>query len=195
MGHLELLRRHGRRRPFEARLRDGVGEAVELSDAYISAGYSGGTEGDRRGTKGVRVQVRKGYGRGTERVLKGYSRRGTQRALKAYSVAFSTADSRAVERSNAYRSRLACRRRRAPPLAHGLAPRPCTLKAASGSTEVGDAHVPAALHLAQQHVRRLDVAMRDLRAFGAHSNEGGRKSRCRRGRSAVLYGTQFKGEA
>ncbi len=36
--HLELLRRHGRQRPFEARLRDCVGEAVELSDAYISEG-------------------------------------------------------------------------------------------------------------------------------------------------------------
>jgi hypothetical protein len=53
---------------------------------------------------------------------------------------------------------------------------------ASGSTEVGNAHVPAALHLAQQHVRRLDVAMHDLRAFGAHSPEGRGKSRGRRGR-------------
>ena len=42
------------------------------------------------------------------------------------------------------------------------------LKAASGSTEVGDAHVPAALPLAQQHIRRLDVAVHDLRASGAH---------------------------
>ena len=107
-------------------------------------------------------------------------------------MADSTADSRAVELSNAYRSRFTAKGASA---SHGLAPRPCTLEAASGSTEVGDAHVPASLHLAQQHVRRLDVTMRDLRAFGAHSNEGRGKSRCRRGRSAVLYGTQFKGEA
>ncbi len=35
-GHRELLRRHGSRRPFEARLRDCVGEAVELSNACHS---------------------------------------------------------------------------------------------------------------------------------------------------------------
>ena len=36
------------------------------------------------------------------------------------------------------------------------------------STKVGNAHVVAAVRLAQQHIRRLDIAMDDLRAFGAH---------------------------
>jgi hypothetical protein len=46
--HLELLRRHGGRRAFEARLRDCVREAVELSDAYHSAERSWRTSGKER---------------------------------------------------------------------------------------------------------------------------------------------------
>ena len=47
-GHLELLGGHGRRRPFKARLRDCVGEAVELGDAYHSAGRSWRASGKER---------------------------------------------------------------------------------------------------------------------------------------------------
>ncbi len=171
-GHLELLRRHGRRRPFEARLRDCVGEAVELRDAYHSA------------------RVLKEYRRGAEGALKGHSR-----VLKGYSKAYS----RAVDRAKRCLPKLAYQRQRAPRLGMtGVKARALRLKAARGSTEVGNAHVPAALHLAQQNVRRLDVAVQDLRAFGAHSPEGRGKSRGRHGRhgrSALLYCTQFQGEA
>jgi len=45
------------------------------------------------------------------------------------------------------------------------------------STKVGNAHVVAAVRLAQQHIRRLDIAMDDLRAFGAHKAPQGRLAR------------------